>query len=142
MITGGRFHSTGKEEIPVNMQNGHLPQARHAKQKSKKGSFCQQLIAGLDAPNMHATKNNKLQKRKRTPTPPILKLPTEIRQQILYITIDDDVLLTTDLDREAQRLSTVCATFGNEMTWVMDQWILQREKLRVLRNLTCTKLHG
>ena len=113
----------------------HDPDHKQGKKKKKtkpkdSGSYCQRLVRDLDRAEIPRQKHRPGSRdRERRRTSRLLALPPEIRQQILYLTLDDEELIRAPPAQTALKLSVVCYIFKSDMDWVLQQWTQRSAEL-------------
>lgn len=87
-------------------------------------SYCQRLVQRLDRIDAARTAL-----REQPPSSRLLELPREIRQHILYNTLDDREISWSLGNQQSRRLSAVCSALKADMTWVCERWRERKEEL-------------
>lgn len=62
-----------------------------------------------------------------------LALPAEVRQKILFNTLNDDEISWLELAPQAQSFKQVCRTFKADMEWVAREWQVRKAELTKCR---------
>jgi len=95
------------------MSQHERPSASTARKRkrSKPLSFCQRLATQLEDADYHSLPAcyHKLTDRNNDKSP-LVRLPAELRQEILYHTIDQEELLSIDFGHWSKVLADVCKT--------------------------------
>lgn len=90
-------------------------------------SYCQRLAQNLDRFDQKPTVRN--DNNCNIPLPPILRLPAELRQDIIFQTRGDDGLYSPRPDKETGNLSLVCKAFAADVKIVKKLWDAREKKL-------------
>ncbi|KAI5367633.1 hypothetical protein Slin14017_G026690 [Septoria linicola] len=98
-----------------------------SKKRKQKAPFCLSFSRRLDrfheSPGVYDS-------TRRQPLPFMLRLPAELRQQILDIVLDDDDVLFPRPNSRTQALALTCKTFAMDVREVMKLWEVREGVLR------------
>lgn len=96
-----------------------LPTADKKKSHRRKGTYCQKLARRLD----RFDEDPSLWKPElKLPPPPFLRLPTELRQNILFHVLEDDEVSIPRPNSMTRDLAQVCSVFAADLPAVVNMW--------------------
>lgn len=106
-----------------------LPIPDKKKSRGRKATYCQRLARHLERfdenPDLWTGK-------KTTPPPPLLRLPPELRQNILFHVLDEDEIRIPRPNSTTRDLALVCKQFAADLPPVMRMWDARAAELSKL----------